>query len=67
MSKPKKPAESYQIISSTDRQFIGREIDTGGNIRGLDDQFFTPTQVQQIGEGYIRLSNSNYSIEARKL
>ena len=66
MSKPKKAGERFQIISTTDRQYIGREIDLAGVIAGLDTQFFTPTQVSVIGDGYIRLSNSNYSIEARK-
>lgn len=67
MTKPKKPVIQYQIISSTDRQFIGCGIDLRGNITGLDDQFFAPTQVSVIGAGYIRLSNSNYSIEAKEL
>lgn len=66
MSKAKAPAK-FQIISTTDKQFVGREITIDGEIADLDEQFFAPTQVIDIGENHIRLSNSNYSIEARKL
>jgi hypothetical protein len=64
-----KRKERYQIVSSTDRKFIGREIDRAGCIADTEPgaSVFVPTQVVDIGEGYIRLSNSNYSIEARKL
>lgn len=57
----------YQIISTTDKQFLGMEIDLEGLIAGIEDQPFTPTAIIEIDENHIRLSNSNYTIEARKV
>ena len=68
MTKAKAAAPpKYQIISTTDKQFLGMEIYLEGLITGIEDQSFTPTAIIEIDENHIRLSNSNYTIEARKV
>lgn len=55
-----------QIVNTTDGRFIGRQFDPDKPM--LFDGFrFTPDKVQAQPDGVVRLSNSNYVIDAKEI
>lgn len=65
MTKACKP-KKYWITASTDGKHLGCQVTPEGVIQsGGVETTLTFDRLQIIGEGAIRLSNSNYIIEAR--
>lgn len=60
----------HKILITTDRFFIGQVINIDDRpitlIKGNQTVFFVPDRVVSIGNDIIRLSNSNYTIDAEK-
>ena len=55
-----------QIISTTDQKYIGLVFDETQPLI-LDGVEFDIEKVQSLADGVVRLSNSNYVIEAKEL
>jgi hypothetical protein len=55
-----------QIVSTTDGRFIGREFDPDKPMV-FDGFSFYPDKVQAQPDGSLRLSNSNYVIDAQEI
>ena len=55
-----------QIVNTTDGRFIGREFDPGAPMV-FDGFSFTPDKGQPLPGGMVRLSNSNYVIDAKEI
>lgn len=55
-----------QIINTTDGKFIGTTFDPNEPMV-FDGFLFTPDKVQIQADGILRLSNSNYVIDAREV
>ena len=50
-----------RIIETTDNKFLGDPFDFKIN-KLTDGSDFRPTNIQDLGEGIIRYSNSNYVV-----
>ena len=55
-----------QIVTTTDGRFIGRQFDPAEPLV-LDGFQFVPDKVQPLPGGMVRLSNSNYVIDAKDI
>lgn len=56
-----------RIINTTDGKYAGRIIDITQNPINLDnDSIFYTEKTQNIGNGQVRLSNSNYIIDTEE-
>jgi hypothetical protein len=51
-----------KIIETTDNQYIGMNVDLDAPIMTIGAEFI-PDKVQQLPNGALRLSNSNYSMD----
>jgi len=54
-----------KIVSSTDKKFIGVTFDSEQPII-LDSFEFKPTEIKDIGDGLMQISNSNYVVVAEQ-
>lgn len=51
-----------RVIETTDGKYLGLEFDDTKPIITPDGITFEPTKVQDLGNGLIRYSNSNYVV-----
>jgi hypothetical protein len=60
----------HEIITTTDNQFVGQKINIEARpivlVSGLKTFFFIPDRVTDLGDGRIRLYNSNYTIDVKE-
>lgn len=57
----------YVITDSTDKQFLGREIEYDGELFEGISEFIPDGAAMRISEGFLRLHNSNYSIDIKEV
>jgi hypothetical protein len=55
-----------QIIETTDKKYIGLVFDDQDPFISLDGILFTPTKIQDLGNGIIRYSNSHYIVTTKE-
>jgi len=56
-----------QIIETTDKKYIGLVFDDQDHFISPDGILFTPTKIQDLGNGIIRYSNSHYIVTAKEV
>lgn len=56
-----------QVITSTDKKYIGLVADLDKPFISPDGIKFNPTKIQYLGNGIYRYSNSNYVIEVKDI
>jgi len=56
-----------QIIETTDKKYIGLVFDDQDPFISPDGTLFTPTKIQDLGNGIIRYSNSHYVVTTKEV
>jgi hypothetical protein len=55
-----------QIIETTDKKYIGLVFDDQYPFISPDGIIFTPTKIQDLGNGITRYSNSHYIVTTKE-
>tara|TARA_B100000809_G_scaffold169737_1_gene167128 strand:+ start:104 stop:280 length:177 start_codon:yes stop_codon:yes gene_type:complete len=56
-----------KIIETTDGKYLGLDIDDTQPSFVFNDWEFTPTKTQDLGNGFVRYSNSSYVILTKEV
>jgi len=56
-----------RVVETTDGKYIGLVFDDTKPLKSPDGITFHPTKVQDLGGGYVRYSNSNFSVLAKTI
>tara|TARA_R100001244_G_scaffold580_9_gene1250 strand:+ start:1146 stop:1322 length:177 start_codon:yes stop_codon:yes gene_type:complete len=56
-----------KIIETTDGKYLGLDIDDTQPSFVFNDWVFTPTKTQDLGNGFVRYSNSSYVILTKEV
>jgi hypothetical protein len=56
-----------RIKETTDNKYIGITFDDAEPFITPDGITFQPTKIQNLGDGYVRYSNSNYVILTKEI
>ena len=56
-----------KIIETTDGKYLGLDIDDTQPSFVFNDWGFTPTKTQDLGNGFVRYSNSSYVILTKEV
>jgi len=51
-----------RVVETTDGKYVGLVFDDTKPFVSPDNISFHPTKVQDLGNGYVRYSNSNYVV-----
>ena len=51
-----------RVIETTDNKYVGLVFDDTEPFKSPDGIMFHPTKVQDLGDGLMRYSNSNYVV-----